>query len=71
MDYNRVLRVEAQIEASVVKRMEMNDGLYIPPNVVLGRHAYFAINNVDFTEDTPDCKNTFHGTAMANRVMYH
>ena len=65
VDYNRILRVEAQIEASVLKRMELNDGLYIPPDLVLGRHVFFAVDNVDFAEDTPDGKNTFHGTAMA------
>ena len=64
VDYNRILRVEAQIEASVLKRMELNDGQYIPPDVVLGRHVFFAVDNVDFAEDTPDGKNTFHGTAM-------
>ena len=45
--------------------MELNDGLYIPPNVVFGRDVFFAVDNVDFAEDTPDGKNTFHGTAMA------
>ena len=65
VDYNRILRVEAQIEASVLKRMELNNGLYILPDVVLGRHVFFAVDNVDFAEDTPDGKNTFHGTAMA------
>ena len=63
VDYNRILRVEAQIEASVLKRMELNDGLYIPPDLVLGR--LFGVDNVDFAEDTPDGKNTFHSTAMA------
>ena len=48
MDYNRVLRVEAQIEASVVKRMEMNDGLYIPPNVVLGLARLFCNQQCGF-----------------------
>ena len=65
VDYNRILRVEAQIEASVLKRMELNDGLYIPPDLVLGRHVLFAVDNVDFAEDTPGGKNTFHGTAKA------
>ena len=65
VDYNRILRVEAQIEASVLKRMELNDGLYIPPDLVLGRHVFFAVDNVDFAEDTSDGKNAFHGTAMA------
>lgn len=65
VDYNRILRVESQIEASVLNRMDLNDGLYIPPDAVFGRHVFFAADNVDFTEDTPDGKNTFHGTAMA------
>ena len=65
VDYNRILRVEAQIEASVLKRMELNNGLYITPDIVLGRHVFFAVDTVDFAEDTPDGKNTFHGTAMA------
>ena len=65
VDYNRILRVEAQIEASVLKRMELNDGLYIPPDVVQSRQVFVAVDNVDFAEDTPDGKNTFHGTAMA------
>ena len=63
--YNRILRVEAHIVPSVLKRMELNDGLYIPPDVVLARHVFFAVDNVDFAEDTPDGKNTFHGTVMA------
>ena len=65
VDYNRVLRVETQIEASVFKRIEQNDRVYLPPDVVVGRHVFFAVDNVDFCEDTPDGKQTFHGTAMA------
>ena len=65
VDYNRVLRVETQIEASVLKRIEQNDGVYLPPDIVVGRHVFFAVDNVDFCEDTPDGKRTFHGTATA------
>ena len=65
VDYNRILRVEAQIKYSVLKRMAQNDGLYLPPDMVMGRHVFFAIDNVDFSEDTPDGKRIFHGTAMA------
>ena len=65
VDYNTTLGVKAQIEASVLKCMELNDGLYIPPDVVLGRHVFFAVDNVDFTEDTPDGKNNVHSTAIA------
>ena len=48
VEYNRLLRVEAQIEQSVLRRMEQNDGVYLPPDIVLGRHVFFAIDNVDF-----------------------
>ncbi|XP_048583519.1 uncharacterized protein LOC5522137 [Nematostella vectensis] len=65
VDYNRVLRVESQIESNVLQRMEENDGIYLPPDIVKGRHVFFVIDNVDFAEDTPDGKRTFHGTAMA------
>ena len=65
VDYNRILRVEAQIESSVLNRMSQNDGVYLPPDIVKSRHVFFAIDNVGFAEDTPDGKRTFHGTAMA------
>ena len=45
--------------------MEQNGGLYITPELVQGRHFFFAIDNVDFSEDTYSGKSTLHGTAMA------
>ena len=63
VEYNRLLRVEAQIEASVLKRMEENGGLFLPPDIVKGRHVFFAKDNIDFAEDTYDGRNTLHGTA--------
>ena len=65
VEYNRLLRVESQIESAVINRMEQNGGLYIPPELVQGRHFFFAVDNVDFSEDTYNGKNTLHGTAMA------
>ena len=65
VEYKRILRVEAQIEKHVVQRMERSGGIYVPPDVVPGRHVFFAVDNVDFAEDTPDGKRTLHGTAMA------
>lgn len=64
VEYNRILRVEAQIETHVVQRMERSGGIYVPSDVVPGRHVFFAVDNVDFAEDTPDGKRTLHGTAM-------
>lgn len=63
VDYNTIFIVEAQIESSAPKRMAQNDGLHLPPDTVMERHIFFAIDDVDFAEDTPDGKRTFHGTA--------
>ena len=41
-----------------------NGGVYLPPDIVQGRHVFFAVDNVDFAEDTIDGKRTLHGTAM-------
>ena len=65
VEYNRVMRVESQIEATVLQRMEDDGGMYIPPDVVKNRHVFSAIDNVDFAEDTYDGKRTPHGAAMA------
>ena len=45
--------------------MKQNDGIYLPPDIVLGRHVFFAVDNVDFSEGTHDGRKTFHGAAMA------
>ena len=45
--------------------MVQNGGVFIPPDVVPGRRVYFAVDNIDFKENTPDGKRTLHGTAMA------
>ncbi|XP_068703522.1 uncharacterized protein [Montipora foliosa] len=65
VEYNRLLRIEAQIEQSVHERMNQHGGMYLPENFVKNRHVFFAIDNVDFAEDTHDGKHTLHGTAMA------
>lgn len=63
--YDRLLRLETQIANTILQRMQENEGVYMPSNVVLGRFIYFAIDNADFAEDTPNGKNTLHGTVMA------
>ena len=40
-------------------------GYIIPSMMVLGKFIYFAIDNLDFSEDTPDGKRTLHGTVTA------
>ena len=39
--------------------------MFLPPDIMKGRHVYFAIDNIDFSEDTLDGKRILHGTAMA------
>ena len=36
VDYNQVLRVESQIESNVLQRMEQNESVYLPPDIVKG-----------------------------------
>lgn len=65
VEYNRLMRVEAQREATVLEQMEENGGVYLPPDIVKVRHVFFAVENVDFAEDTYDGQRTLHGTAVA------
>ena len=45
--------------------MLLHDMVYFPPDKVHEQHVFFAVNNVDFGEDTPDSKCILHTTAMA------
>ena len=47
------------------QRGEDNDVIYLPLDFILRRYIFFAVDNVDFSEDTPDGKRTLYGTAMA------
>jgi hypothetical protein len=51
--------------------MQLNDGEYLPADIGKGRHFFFAIDNVNFSEDTPDGKRTLHGTAMSRYQSCH
>ena len=62
VSYKWLLRLENRIANTVLEKMRSNHGLYIK-----GRHTFFAGDNVDFKEDTPDGKRTFHGAIV---VMY-
>lgn len=65
VEYNRLLRIESEIEKAVIKRMQNDGDIYLPPDIVKGRRVFLAIDNVDFSKDTCDGKQTLHGTAMA------
>lgn len=49
--YNKLLRIESKIENTVMDRMQTSGGVHLPPDIVKGRHVFFAIHNVDFSKD--------------------
>ena len=44
---------------------DSDQGLYVPPFLKRGGFVFFAADNTDFAEDTPDGKGTTHGTIIA------
>lgn len=65
IEYGKVLRLETQLAESVIQNMSSNDGIFVPSTFVKNRRVFFAIDNADFCEDTPDGKNTSHVTAIS------
>lgn len=39
--------------------------MYLPHDIVKGRQVFFAIDNIDFAQDTHDGQRTLQGAAMA------
>ncbi|MES9880238.1 MAG: hypothetical protein ABW185_05080 [Sedimenticola sp.] len=64
-DYGRLLRIETQIADTIIQQMTRTGGLYIPHDIVQHRHIFFAVDNIDFQEDTPDGHGTLHATVMS------
>ena len=60
--YKWLLRLENRIGSTVLEKMNENGGYFIPDDFVKGIYTFFAVDNVDFNEDTPDGKRTLHGT---------
>lgn len=61
VEYTRLLRLETQLASTVLERMLLNGGLYIHTSCIV----FFAVDNVNFAEDTPDGQNILHATALA------
>ena len=64
-NYTYLIKLEQRIGNAVLEKMIKDGGNYIPPDFLSGRYIFFAIDNVDFREDTMSGKITLHGTAMA------
>ena len=58
-------QVRKQDSNTVLEKMIENGGNYIPHDFVTKRHIFFAVDNVDFQEDTMSGKVSLHGTSMA------
>ena len=64
VDYTRILRIETQL-AKAVLRHSADRRIYVSPALARGQFIYFAVDSSDFSEDTPEGKNTLHATVMA------
>ncbi|KAL5007722.1 hypothetical protein ScPMuIL_016528 [Solemya velum] len=64
VDYGRILRLETQLANAVIESTR-EVGAYVPATMRKGSFIFFAIDNSDFNEDTPDGKRTLHATATA------
>ena len=64
-NYTYLIRLENRIANTVLEKMIENGGNYIPHDFVTKRHIFFAVDNVDFQEDTMSGKVSLHGTSMA------
>ena len=62
--YNSVLKLEKRVECGVAEQMKFTGGYCLPPFVKKGKSIFFAVDNIDFLEDTYDGQNTLHGTVV-------
>ena len=56
--------METQLANSVIES-KTEQGAYFPRTMRIGTFVFFALDNSDFNEDTPDGKRTLHATACA------
>lgn len=64
ISYDKVMKIENDVANEVSSIAANNNGVYLPPNLKIGNPLHFAIDNVDFNNDTPDGKAEFHGTVQ-------
>ncbi|CAM4578560.1 unnamed protein product [Leuciscus chuanchicus] len=65
VSHDRALLMETALTNAVVENIKAHQGLYVPPFLKKGTFVFFAVDNTDFAEDTPDGKGTTHGTSTA------
>ena len=65
--YTKVLEIENTM-SNHVKENIVKNGYYLPDSMSQNTFVWFALDNIDFLEDTASGKDTLHGTGIA---MYH
>ena len=65
ISHDKVLKIETMLSNTVVKEIENNGGVYVPPNISQATRLHFAIDNVVFRNDTSDGKGEFGSTGNA------
>ena len=63
-DYRKIIDIEKRVEQAVLGRMIETGGYCLPDFVKKGVNIWFAVDNIDLLEDTPNGQNTFHGTVI-------
>ena len=58
------MKLENQLATAVCKKITEQGGVYLPLFAVKSKPVYFAQDNIDFDEATPDGTNTLHGTII-------
>ena len=64
ISYGRLMVLEAELAKSVMRNMTGENDSYIPPKLIKSVPVFYAVDNIDFDEDTADGKHTLHGTVV-------
>ena len=62
ISYKKVMKIENGLGNMIVEKQNSNEGVYIPDNLTQNSCLHFAIDNIDFENDTANGKGEFHGT---------
>ena len=62
ISYEKVMKIENGLVNMIVENRSSSEGVYIPHNLTQNSSFHFAIDNIDFEDDTANGKGEFHRT---------
>ena len=62
ISYKKAMKIETGLGNMIVEKRNSNEGVYIPDNLTQNSCLHFAIDNIDFENDTANGQGEFHGT---------